>query len=196
MNRNTLQGLIIFFTIVLSVGCSSQDKRNIFSDYPPEMTRFSIISISAPGFSASPGSTFSWHPVMSQREKAADNSINEARVLLDPILVNSMQQKGYQINKWVRAKSDYWLAYTVLFEDAMSEDVMIKKFGMEPGFVNNQASSYEKGSLIVDLIERRSQKTVWRSSAQGLVAPEIPEDLRRVRLESAIGQMFSSLPGI
>lgn len=196
MSRNTLHGLLILFTVVISSGCNTQNSKNLFADYPPEMTRFSIISLSDSVFSPAPGSTFAWHPVMVNREKTEDKSINEARILLDDILKNSMQQKGYQFNKWVRAKSDYWLAYSVLFKSTTSEDVMLKKFGMQPGFVNNQASDYEKGSLIVDLIESRSQKTVWRSSAQGLVAPDIPDELRRIRLESAIGQMLSSLPGV
>ena len=178
---------------VLITGCSSSNK-NLFEDYPDELTRFAIVSLSQPGVTISKNSTIGWHPGMRKKSLSSDALLQEARVLLDDILAQSIEQKGFRFYPWVRAKVDYWLAYRVILDEAMMGDVMVNQFGMEPGFIKDGSHDYEKGTLVVDLINARTNQTLWRSSAQGLVAPDIPEDLRRFRLESAIDQMLTALP--
>ncbi len=185
---------VIVISALASAGCSSRQGQDPLADYPQEITRFSIVSLAQPGYSIAANSSIGWHPAMFKRLPAQDPSMQEASELLDDILAQSITRKGIQFTPWLRARPDYWLAYRVVLDDSLSGDVMVQQFGMAPGFAMGEAQDYEKGTLVMDLVQRRSNRTIWRSSAQGLVAPDLPTDIRRLRLQSAIDQMLSSLP--
>lgn len=193
MTKKTVQGLLILLALSFQGGCTTHDK-NLFADYPEEMTRFSIVSISAPGFALPRTSTISFHPEMSIHGDSSDPSSSETRALLNELLQQSMLDKGLNFSPYVRARGEFWVAYTVVYESTMSDELMTRKFGMMPGFINSQPTRYEKGSLILDVIDASKQKTVWRSSVQGLAAPELSDELRRIRLRSALDQMLGGLP--
>lgn len=190
MYKFSIRGIYALVVLITTISCVNQNDRGLFEDYPEEMTRFSIVSISVPGFTLPRSSTISFHPEMLN----TDTSSREARALLNDVLQQSIQHKGLQFSPYVRANGEFWIAYTVVYESTMSDELMTRKFGMMPGFINSQPTQYQKGSLILDLIDARKQKTVWRSSVQGLVAPELSDELRRIRLRSAFDQMLSSLP--
>ncbi len=182
----------MFLVSLTMMGCSSTKEQNLFADYPDEMTRFSIVSLAQPGLILNQGQSIGMHPNLSK--SFLDNSAEDARPLLNSIFAESIKKRGLQFNPYVRAKSNYWLGYAILLHDMANDQNMVNQYGMAPGFMNHHEMSYEKGSLVVDLVEANTRRVVLRGSVAGLVAPDMPEDLRRIRLESAIGELLSHLP--
>ena len=53
---------------------------------------------------------------------------------------------------------------------------------------------YQKGTLIVDLIEASSQELVWRGSAQATLLDNPTPEKVAERINSAVGKMFNKYP--
>jgi len=53
---------------------------------------------------------------------------------------------------------------------------------------------YEEGSLIVDIVDARSKRLVWRGSATAVVDPGATPDERTERIQEAVAKMFKDFP--
>jgi hypothetical protein len=53
---------------------------------------------------------------------------------------------------------------------------------------------YEEGSLIVDIVDARSKRLVWRGSAIAVVDPGATPDERTERIQEAVAKMFKDFP--
>ncbi len=178
--------------LVMLAGCTTNS--DPFSDYPDEIKRFAVISLPAPGFSLLPTDSFALHPNLASSSLGQDGSMPGDRRLLEDSIEQSFRARGLNFYPYVSARSDFWVVYVIVLDDSSGDDQILRTYGMMPGFVTDTTTSYEKGTLIVDLVDSASQRQVWRGSVQGLVAPDLPEEVRRLRLQSAIDQMLSNLP--
>jgi hypothetical protein len=53
---------------------------------------------------------------------------------------------------------------------------------------------YEEGSLIVDIVDARSKRLVWRGTATSIVDPDATPEERTKRINEAVGKMFKDFP--
>ena len=193
---NRMKWSYMLFTMVLALltGCTSSTSNNPLSAYPDDISRFAIVSISAPGFKLLATDSFAFHPNLSSTGLNKQAALPEARQLIEASIEQSFTDRGLDFNPYVRASSDFWVAYEIVLDETLGDDEVMQKYGMMAGFISSPTTRYEKGSLIVDLVDASSQRAVWRGSVQGLVAPDLPQEVRRLRLQSAIDQMLNSLP--
>jgi len=158
-----------------------------------DLHRYSIVTLAERELTLPKSASYAWHPELVEIHADGKLNIQQARATIEQSLNDGMRQRGY-LRVHSSSPSDYWLGYTVALESMLSDEAINRRFGLEPGFVTQNSGSYEKGTLIVDLVEAKSRRVVWRSAAQGLVHTKHSEDVRRHRLESAVRQMLAGLP--
>jgi Domain of unknown function (DUF4136) len=69
--------------------------------------------------------------------------------------------------------------------------------GWSVPFATGQTSSlsvYEKGSIVVDVIDAATNKAIWRASAATRINHENTHEKRVARINEAIGRMFERFP--
>ncbi len=191
--HNHRQLLFILLSLLLLGGCSSSQNQSLYSGYPDEVARFSVVSTSMPGFVLPGNSSFGWHAELANRPSSESQRLREARTLIEEGLEITLRKNGHRVSPWPGARADYWVAYRVVLDSQVSSNSMVMEFGMAPGFVSDQSRVYDKGTLIIDLVDVRANRTVWRGSVEGLVTPDMPQDLRKLRLQAAIDQMLSGI---
>ena len=69
-------------------------------------------------------------------------------------------------------------------------------FGINPGLPSQSPSgqSYDKGTLIIDVSDKTTRRSLWRSAMQGYVTLDISEKERRERIRLLVEKMFRSFP--
>ena len=63
-----------------------------------------------------------------------------------------------------------------------------------PGSMPSMVDVYEQGSIVVDMVDRVSNKAIWRGSASSRVNHENTEGKRIARINEAIERMFQRFP--
>ncbi len=53
---------------------------------------------------------------------------------------------------------------------------------------------YEEGSLIVDIVDARSKRLVWRGTATAIVDPGATPEERTERIQEAVAKVFKDFP--
>ena len=62
------------------------------------------------------------------------------------------------------------------------------------GGVRLRRYEYEKGSLIVDVVDPKTKRPIWRGTASAEVFPDWSEGKRRARIDTAIGMLLQEFP--
>ena len=141
------------------------------------------------------GALFSWSPELSGMYQDARLNHTNMDELLKKGIVNALIEKGYQFSENASG-SDYTIAYTAGLESALSDDEVLKTFGVQPGLVvrKNTAQNVEKGTLVIDVINQTTGRKYWRSSGQALAKLEqMPQQQRQQRINQFIRMMLSDL---
>ena len=70
-----------------------------------------------------------------------------------------------------------------------------RHFGINPGLPGQKSGqTYEKGTVIIDISDPATQKSLWRSAMQGYVEMSLTQSVRQERIKSVVAQMFRSFP--
>jgi hypothetical protein len=91
---------------------------------------------------------------------------------------------------------EYHVSYVAALERALSDDEIDSLFGINPGLPSQSPSgqSYDKGTLIIDVSDKTTRRSLWRSAMQGYVTLDISEKERRERIRLLVEKMFRSFP--
>ena len=131
------------------------------------------------------GALFSWSPELKGVYK--DDRFNHVDMdaLLKQGIVNALVKKGYRFEENA-ASADYTVAYTAALESALSDGEVLQTFGSQPGLVTSPQpdQNTEKGTLIIDVINKTTGHLHWRSTGQVLAKlDKIPLEQRKQRVE-------------
>jgi len=83
-------------------------------------------------------------------------------------LISYLNSKGYVYQKNAQ-KADVIIGFVFALEDDVGNQNLQKKFGLLPGVIRqrNNQPRYKKGSFILGVLDRESDKTYWRSAVTG-----------------------------
>lgn len=90
----------------------------------------------------------------------------------------------------------YLLAYTAAMESSLDDRTILLRYGLLPGddLSMPATSNYNKGTLIIYLVDARARRPVWKSAIQAEVDFEVDKYTRAQRVQSAVQKMLSTLP--
>lgn len=157
-----------------------------------DLRQSSVVSTSDPNFQPQPGETVAW---------GGDIAVHRPDgTEVDPAIINTivsnintnLKNKGYRFAPQ-GAQPDYWIQGILVLGNQLNETQLRDVLGFEPGLVaHNQ--DYQKGSLLLLLVDPNTRSTDWRAVVQVFTAQELPEDVRKQRLEYIIRSLLRPLP--
>lgn len=149
-----------------------------------------------PGLDMATYRVYSWLPLA--RTGTGDPRFDDE--LIHSQIVSAIEQelntRGYVLS--AGAEADFLVAYHAAVERQMHASAMYEDYGERPGWSwaipTTQVTSYDEGTLILDLLEARTRKIVWRASLQARVDSDASPKKREKRIIKAVAKMMESLP--
>jgi len=158
---------------------------------PPVGGTFS--SVQAPGLAFPAGTAFSWSPTTQflNNDPRLDDAALDA--MLRDSIRDALTARGYRV---VDGPTAYRVSFVAALEGALSDADIDRHFGINPGLPSpgEQSPAYEKGTVIIDVSDVDTHKSLWRSAMQGYVNFDLPARERRERIKRVVGMMFGSFP--
>ena len=109
---------------------------------------------------------------------------------------SQLEGKGY--TPAANDAADLLVTFRVLRSDEYNEAQfpysMPWRMGTYRSALHASDDSYERGSLIIDVIDRRANELVWRGSASARLLPSLPYDKTVKRIDAAVKQILAPLP--
>lgn len=156
---------------------------------------FTILSNSSPGFSVTTASRFSWLLEDVEINKDAPINAQRAQEIVRNAIAEEMQMKGLPISP-VGSPSDYYVAYTLATDSTIDDETLMKRYNISPGVNTSSqgANIYEKGTLLIYIIDAKSRQTKWQSAVQAGIQYDISEEQRKANIRSIVRTMLRNFP--
>jgi len=158
-----------------------------------EETPFAIISVSNPDIKVLTSKVFSWseksrYVYEDERLKGFPLENVFQKDIKDKLTVNGFT---YTDNK---ETAGLLVGYVLALESSLNDMDINNLYGINPGFINKDAGkksqNYEKGTIIIDILEARTNRNVWRGAIQGMAEFGITDTEREIRLKSAVAALL------
>jgi hypothetical protein len=156
---------------------------------------FTAVSTMDPMADLSSAVSFTWSP----RMREIHSNPHEAEVLdqesLEKAISNALQKKGYEYT-WRAGLADLRVGYLVVMNGVLTGKEINDRFGIQPG-LNLQAPDtvrYEKGTLVIDIVDMNTGRTAWRGALQGFADLRISKEDRQERFDDMVMFMLARFP--
>ena len=107
-----------------------------------------------------------------------------------------MLRKGYRHIAQAQ-QADLNISFTAALQSSLGDEQIAQRFGLVPGLmVNNiDKDQYEKGTLIFDVVNPRTNQLAWRTAGQALATlADIPVPERKHRINMFVKKLLAFLP--
>jgi hypothetical protein len=93
-----------------------------------------------------------------------------------------------------RITTDLLIGFTLALESALSDQEISQNYDIAPGLSSNKdnPNDYQKGTVIIDVADAESRTLIWRGALQALASSDIPEDVRRERIDKAVSILIDN----
>lgn len=196
LNRlNWSSHLLLALLTVSLIGCSQQPVSK-----PPgaavQALPFNIVSTGDSRVDLTAATTFSW--AAATQVPTGDPRMDDVQLqkLLRAAISNAMTEKGYQATA-AGAPADLLVGYSItLNDDARTDKDIVDNYGVQASInvSSPDPALYEKGTLVIDIIDSRTGLMAWRSALQGFTDSRISEQERRQRINLMVQRMLAGLP--
>ncbi len=176
-NKNLLSLIIVIVVaIILSTGCSSI---SVQQDYDPEYD-FSKLK------------TFGFIPLSSE---AGIDQLSADR--LSSAIKTELLAKGYTLSE----QADFGIA--LLFSSKTKTNVQSYGYGYGYGYYGRpgyggtggvDVTQYEEGTLVIDFVDMKENKLVWRGIGSGALSQSPSVEERTKRVNNAVNQILAQFP--
>ena len=159
-----------------------------------EVNPFAVISISNPEIKVLTSKEFSWSD--KSRYVYEDERLNGFPV--ENVFQNDIKLKltsnGFIYNE-DKSTTGLLVGYVLALESSLNDMDINNLYGINPGFINKDAKkrsqNYEKGTIIIDILEARTNRNVWRGAIQGMAEFGISSQEREARLKNAVDVLLN-----
>lgn len=164
--------LFIFIGLQISLlGCSSPATQIEEAQLQGKAHRLTIVSSGKPSAVLPAFTTYTWSErssivlsgVSGQDEKQLQGYIREQIQIY-------LTTKGYQYRENPK-QADVIVGFLFALEDDIADQSIQNKFGLLPGLTRHAIDDprYEKGSLLLAVLDNEDKEIYWRSAVQGFV---------------------------
>ena len=144
------------------------------------------------------GESFAWRPAGRFFYDAPRFTGGEVKPMLEDIIVNTLTSRGLQYAETpdVAQNADLWVGYIVVLGGTLSDADMQSLHEKEPELktTGSDPNRYEKGTLVIKLLDAKTQNLIWRGSVEGFTNLDMFNDVRLNRLRDVVQGMFTTFP--
>ena len=179
MLKKTLVLLIIF--VSLQTSAISQ------------VNKYAVISVSNPDIKVLSSKVFSWK----ERSRYVYDDERLGEFPLENRFQNDIKNKltsnGFTFTESTQNAS-ILVGYVLALESSLSDMDVNNLYGLNPGFMDKEKekdkNKYEKGTIVIDIIEARTNRMIWRGAIQGMAEFGIPDNEREERLRNVANTLL------
>ena len=193
LTRATSSYSVIFITVLLlfSQGCVSES--SLQSQPVNSASNMAIVSTYYSQILPPRGGRFDWLP-------GAVKFIDDPKLkdvpfdhLIQNAIIKTLTDMGYQ-QSGQGSQTDFYVGYIAALEESLDDATINKTFGVNPGFIatGNDKVNYEKGTLIIDIVNARTNITTWRGALQAEVHFDRATEERKKRIELAVTRLLEN----
>jgi len=190
MYRNFSIILKCIFISAVVVSCANKQ------DIQPENTQASFVTMHHSKLHIPVNATYQWSEGFVRQVSEGRLHYIDMWSLLKQGIEQEMQNKGYRkIAQTEQADID--ISFVAALTSALDDNEIQQKYGLVPGLMTQRVDHhrYEKGSLIFDVVNPKTQQLAWRTAGQALASLEdIPLVERQARIEIFVKKLLNFLP--
>jgi len=116
--------------------------------------------------------------------------------LIKQSIDQEMQAKGYR-HIADAEQADLNISFIAALSSELSDEEIETRYGLVPGLTvrNVDKKNYEKGTLIFDVVNPKTNQLAWRTAGQGLATlKDIPLEERKSRINVFVKKLLAFLP--
>lgn len=185
---------VVTITLFLSA-CVSVEKTDTDRDTATVIRATAPLSVTSQEFKLNKSDPISWLP--EAIKFYSDPRINKTglKVMIENAITQEINNKGLTLRQ-VTSSVKYLLAYTAAMESSLDDRTILLRYGLLPGddLTMPASQSYNKGTLIIYLVDAQTKRPVWKSALQAEVDFEVDNFTRSQRVQLAVKKMLSTLP--
>ncbi len=180
---------MLLCVLLVSVSACAQEeepkkKETLLNDFAIAIVRDSAASVP-------PEASFAWAPAMKTFYEDPQLTQFPLQEILQQTIHDTLVEKNLRYQPSPGA--DFLVGYVVALEKSMDDKTIDALYGVQPGLVVTQGE-HEKGTIILDIIDTRQGRSIWRSAGQGVVGFELTDEQRRSRIRQALTMMLRGFP--
>ncbi|MAR91725.1 MAG: hypothetical protein CML06_12705 [Pseudomonadales bacterium] len=179
--------------ILLGSGCVTVESDSV-SQLDPYLRQSSVVSTSSPEFAPQPGATVGWDNDLSVHGAEGTDLpvqlVTELKTRIDAELV----AKGYAFTP-PGVAPDYHIHGLILLGDQLNEHELGDLLGFQPGLVAH-GQRYEKGSLLLMLVNPATLGTDWRAAVQVFTDRNLTQEQQQTRFDYLVHSLLRPLPSL
>ena len=192
--RGTMKNILLILILVILLGCAQQPSTPKTVDHSANIGRTSSVIVAEPGLVVAQHSSFAWLPNTSLVKNDAPFDVQTIQGMIKDAIKVSLSAKGYQFIPSDQ-QSDFLVTFTVALESGASDQTLTKKYGLTPGLrTQGDTTGMEKGTIIIDIVQIGSKRSLWRGALQGLAQLELDDTTRRKRINAVVDDLLSKFP--
>jgi hypothetical protein len=139
--------------------------------------------------------TYSWLPARKGARRDA-NPMVAKRIMM--VVDQTLSDKGFE--RAQTSAPDFLVGWHGAVDRKLQYNTVNTYYGYGWGYwggvgaTRTYATEYHEGSLIIDIVDAKSNELVWRGVAQAEVHPQSDPDYRNRQIESAVQKILSRFP--
>lgn len=184
---------VLAVTLLAAFGCSQQ------APVPGgiQSLPFSVVATGDSGVDMRTASTFAWAREQQQTGEDQGHGNVPMDAMLQETIIATLQGKGYRYSA-APGEGDLLVTYRLSLHAAGAGQEPEGTYGnqLQPSLnlASPDPARYEKGTLVIEVTDRLSGRTAWRSALQGFAIPGLGEAERRQRLGLMVDRMLAGVP--
>jgi hypothetical protein len=193
--RRQYPSFLAFLVLVLLLPGCGQQQSAMSRAIRVQPMPFTVVSTMDPMADVSSAASFTWSPRMREIHSDPHEGDVPDKEALENAISTALRKKGYEYT-WRGGLADLRVGYLVIMDGALSGKEINDRYGIQPG-LNLQApdsAHYEKGTLVIDIIDMKTGRTVWRGALQGFADLEVSKKDRQERLDDMVMFMLARFP--
>lgn len=185
-----LLSLMLYFLIIS--GCTTQSTA-LTDNESSDLSKITFTSVTYSERRLPESARYSWLP-------AAEKYYEDARFKNSPIqlyfkeaIQQNLNNRGYRLASSA-ADSDFLVGYVIALESSLKDEEINRQYQLNPGLPGQAVNSnqYEKGTLIIDLIDPGSKRSMWRGAMQGFARFDTVEEVRKNRINLFVDRLLQN----
>ena len=152
----------------------------------------SIVSVSNPDIKVLSSKKFTWSPKSTYVYEDARFRGFPVKDTFEKDIYEKLSKNGFT---YVTSADEAGIlvGYVLALESALSDMDINNLYGINPGFVSDKADTdkYEKGTVIIDIIESRTNRMVWRGALQGMANFDVSNKERKERIKEVVDLLLN-----
>jgi hypothetical protein len=168
LTERHLWAVILLLAAAMLAGCAQLEPAAISWYYGPGIKYHGL------------GSTFAWSPHESETRLYHHHGSPAFERLARKTIENAVEAKDFR--QAAPQTADFWLDYRV------------GKHEVEDSMVNPHGEVFEEGTLVLDVVDPKSDELIWRGVVQARIDDAAPPEARESRLNSAIQRLMKNFP--